>query len=264
MRVALVPLDIKWNDKDFNRNTCSSIISVASSHEIDLIVFPEMTLTGFNMKPQETAENFSTSETISFFQKEAGRHGVAIIFGVTIIENNEYYNSACFIDKKGTLVDRYSKVHLFSHAHEDLEFQSGDELTRVTLDGIEIGLTICYDLRFPELYSALSETSELIVNIANWPIKRDLHWRTLLQARAIENQRVIIGVNRSGTDNLGEVFSGISTCTYPDGSIAEPLHSEMNFSIFEIDFDRATNFTNMFATRIDRRLDLYTKWGRKQ
>lgn len=261
MRTALVSLDIAWNDKEMNKKTCSEIISKISTHQVDLIIFPEMTLTGFNMKPAETGEEFSNSKTIDYFRQEAINSKVAIVFGLVIKKNSEFFNCAFFVDDSGDLTTRYSKIHLFSHADENFYFQSGDSLSVAAYRNHKIGLTICYDLRFPELYSTLALHSDVVINIANWPEKRERHWETLLEARAIENQTTVIGVNRSGKDESNQKFAGISKIIYPDGSYAVPEYCKNDFAIYNMAIDRSKESVKGFNTVNDRRPGLYTKWN---
>jgi omega-amidase len=261
MRTALVSLNISWNNKELNKSSCHEVISKIAKHNVKLIIFPEMTLTGFNMNPVETGEDSSRSRTIDFFRQEAIKSKVAIVFGVVLKQGSEYFNCAIFVDDKGELISKYAKIHLFSHSHENLHFQSGDLPTVASFFNTKIGLTICYDLRFPEIYSFLAQESDLILNIANWPSSRDDHWETLLRARAIENQTLIIGVNRVGIDAGGQTFTGLSKVIYPDGICATPVVSENEFSIYNIDFERTRKSIESFSTISDRRSDLYKQWA---
>ena len=260
MRIALVPLDIIWNNKEMNKTSCRKIISRITTHQVDLIIFPEMTLTGFNMKPSETGEEISSSKTIDFFRQEATKNRVGIIFGAVIEKDAEFLNCAFLMDDKGELISSYSKIHLFSHANENLFFRSGESTSITTYNNYKIGLTICYDLRFPELYTALAQDADFVVNISNWPEKREKHWETLLVARAIENQKTIIGVNRSGKDENGQIFSGNSKIIQPDGLNAEPEYYEKEFSIFSIEKEQAKESVRIFNTVKDRKPGLYFRW----
>ena len=122
---------------------------------------------------------------------------------------------------------------------------------------LKIGVTICYDLRFPEIYSALGAKSDLIVNIANWPTKRIEHWTTLLRARAIENQVYIAGVNRIGTDQNSLEYVKSSIAVNPNGEILKPIYSEKELDIYEIDKDVLSEFKTRFSTTQDRNPAFY-------
>ena len=120
-----------------------------------------------------------------------------------------------------------------------------------------VGLTICYDLRFPELYSALGAGSDLIVNIANWPAKRLDHWNTLLRARAIENQIFIVGVNRTGKDMNGLEYVQSSVIINSNGEVLRPFFSEGALDIFDVDTDFTKVLKQNFSSTKDRNLDFY-------
>ena len=261
MRTALVSLDISWNSKELNEKSCHEILSRISAHKVDLVIFPEMTLTGFNMKPNETAEELLRSKTIDFFRQQAIKNKVAIVFGLVLKENSEFFNCALFVDANGEIISVYSKIHLFSDSQEDLHFQSGDMPAIASYLNLDIGITICYDLRFPEIYTFLAQRSDLIINIANWPRKRDLHWETLLLARAVENQTTIIGVNRIGHDEDDQEFTGLSKVIYADGSNATPEICEFEFSVYDIDLERSRKYAESFNTVSDRKPELYKKWN---
>jgi predicted amidohydrolase len=113
-------------------------------------------------------------------------------------------------------------------------------------------LSICYDLRFPELYSALATTCDVLVNIANWPTRRGAHWTTLLRARAIENQVYVIGVNRTGVDGAGLNYERSSALVDPNGDVVSPLLHEDALDIHEVTRQGLTDFRAAFSTRQDR------------
>lgn len=120
-----------------------------------------------------------------------------------------------------------------------------------------IGFTICYDLRFPEIFSALGNHCDLIINIANWPAKRVDHWNVLLKARAIENQIYIVGVNRTGMDGKGLEYVKSSQVINPNGEIASPITSEDGLDTFDIDPEYINKFKQTFSTIQDRKPEFY-------
>ncbi|MBV6493616.1 MAG: Omega-amidase YafV [Turneriella sp.] len=256
MRIALISLDQAWEDKESNLELCKKFIKQASDQCVELVVFPEMTLTGFSNNIDATAEDFETSQTIQEFQSLAKNHDIAINFGIVARDGEKALNKSIFIDNFGNVLADYSKIHPFSFAGEDRFFNAGDKLTVVEFKDFKIGLTICYDLRFPELYSALAPKCDLIVNIANWPQKRVEHWNTLLKARAIENQIFIAGVNRVGIDGNGLEYSESSMVFNANGDNLSFEKFE-DMKIFKIDKDSRIEFKNKFNTTNDRRIDLY-------
>jgi predicted amidohydrolase len=256
MKIATVSLNQAWEDKEKNLNFCREFIAKAAAKKVDLIIFPEMTLTGFSNDIKKISEERNHSSTINSFCELAKKFNIAIIFGVVIKEGEKASNQACFIDKKGKILAAYKKIHPFSFAKENDFYVGGEELKSVAYNGFNFGLTICYDLRFPEIYSALAKTNEIIINIANWPKKRLHHWNSLLVARAIENQVFIIGVNRTGTDGNGLQYEESSAIYNANGDKLEcEIDSEMK--IFTLDKNWLKNFKKTFDTTRDRKISFY-------
>lgn len=257
MKIATVSLMQRWEDKTSNLQLCERYIKEAVNQNVNLIVFPEMTLTGFTINIDKTAENEEQSETINDFKRLAKRYTIAILFGVVISDReNKALNKSIFVDNAGTILGDYTKIHPFSFSNEDKYFNSGKELKALTFNGYKIGLSICYDLRFPELYSALSKESDIIINIANWPKKRVNHWKTLLKSRAIENQIFIIGVNRIGTDGNGLEYEESSMVYNADGEMLRCINTE-DMKVFTVEKEWTKYFTDNFSTVQDRKTTLY-------
>ncbi len=256
MKIALVSLTQEWEDKKANLSKCEGYSQKASQDKVDLIVFPEMTLTGFSNNIIVTAEDKDESTTLKSFQDIARRFSIAIVFGVVIQDGEKAFNQSIFIDKNGVLKARYSKIHPFSFAGEDKFFNSGNRLEVVDFEDFKIGLSICYDLRFPELYSTLATKTDLIINIANWPSKRVEHWNTLLKARAIENQIFIAGVNRVGVDDNGLEYIESSQIFNANGESVEFQKIE-DMKIYTIDKTWTKNFKEKFNTTNDRKVEFY-------
>ena len=260
MRIALVSLNQFWENKDANFQTCARYVSEAKNHAVDFIIFPEMTLTGFSMRSAQLAERLDNSMTLDFFKKLAQTHSITIQFGMSTVENNYYYNCSVTINSKGTIVSNYKKMHPFSFSGENGHYSSGEELSYFELQGVKFGCTICYDLRFPEIYSALSNKSKVVINIASWPKKRIDHWRKLIMARAIENQIYLIGVNRTGTDGNLIEYEESSMIVDPSGVPLAAVYKETPLSIYDINFNIGEAYRSAFPTFQDRRPDLYRKF----
>jgi omega-amidase len=257
MLIALASLNQIWEDKDANLANCEDLVHKAKSHKADLIVFPEMTLTGFSMNTSVTAEGFHNSQTIESFKELAIKNEIAIIFGMVFSQFSKASNNGIFIGKSGKILGIYQKIHPFSFSGEDKFFTAGSEILKLDFDSFRIGLTICYDLRFPELYSALSTSCDLIINIANWPSKRLDHWNTLLKARAIENQIFVAGINRVGKDLPGNEYTKSSIVIDPNGVTVSPIYSEAELDIIDIDRDYIEDFKRTFSTTQDRNPEFY-------
>jgi len=256
MKIALVSLNQIWEDKKKNLLLCEGYIKSAFLQEVDLIIFPEMTLTGFSTNISETAEDRKESETIKKFIDLAKNNNIAILFGVVIKNRKKAFNNSVFINRDGTILGEYSKIHPFSFAGEDRYFRGGTKPVVVNFEDTTIGLTICYDLRFPELYSAYAKESDIIVNIANWPSKRVDHWNTLLKARAIENQLFIIGVNRIGKDNNSLEYMQSSNIFNANGNV-EKYEKFDDMQIYCISKNDTNIFKSNFNTVNDRKIELY-------
>ena len=168
--------------------------------DIDLLIFPELTLTGFTMRAERFAEKMD-GESIRFFSSLAEKYTCHIIAGFIEKDGGQQFNTLVHLSPYKELICKYRKIHPFSFSGEDRHYASGELPTITEIKGVRIGLSICYDLRFPELFRQYAkERVDMIVDIANWPEDRIEHWYTLLKARAIENQCYMIGVNRVGSD----------------------------------------------------------------
>jgi omega-amidase len=256
MNIALVSLDQVWEDKTANLTLCEKYIKDTAQKKVELIVFPEMTLTGFSTHIKSIAENENDSFTIKSFKELAKQYRIAILFGMVIADKEKALNKSFFINSEGKILSQYSKIHPFSFAGEDKYYNPGSTLSIVNFNEHRIGLSICYDLRFPELYSALSKECDIIFNIANWPKKRVDHWNTLLKARAIENQVFIAGINRTGIDGNGLEYEESSNIYNANGKLLEYTQLE-NMKIFQLSKDWTENFKKQFITVKDRKTSLY-------
>ena len=224
MKVTILQTDIKWADPDANEKALES--ALLSSEKSDLYVLPEMWNTGFLAVNNEN-ENQNQNEKLSPFtfhlspftlQELARRFDAAIAGSMDVEEDGKRYNRFYFVTP--TDIYTYDKRHLFSYAGEDKNFTAGKERTIVEWRGMKFLLQVCYDLRFPcfsrnnlklETRNQKPQGSlyDAIIYVANWPDSRRKVWDVLLQARALENQCFVVGVNRVGDD---------PNCHYDGGS----------------------------------------------
>ena len=214
MRVVIIQPNIFWEDKMVNLNRYNEDLSKIESS--DLIVFPEMFTTGFSMKPEIYSETMD-GETIQWMKSWSQKLNSAICGSLIIEEKEKYYNRFLFIKPNGDL-EFYDKVHLFCYGEENKHYKPGHKKIIIDWRGFRILPLICYDLRFP-VFSRYNDNKsyDLIINVANWPESRNLAWKTLLKARAIENQCYVIGCNRVGKDGSGIAHSGDSSVILPSG-----------------------------------------------
>lgn len=257
MKIALAQIDISWENKVKNMETCENIIKHAVDMDAEMIVFPEMTLTGFSMNVNETAECKDDSITLKFFRKLSLEHAIVVVFGYTLKDKGNITNRLCIV-KKGKIVLEYDKIHPFSYAGENRFFNSGDCICSADINGIRVGASICYDLRFPDIYQLTSKDSDIILVIANWPSSRQQQWETLLKARAIENQCYIVGVNRVGTgDDL--IYNGGSCIVDPYGNIIAEGKEQEGLIIGDVNGEVVSQYRKSFPVRVDRKENLYQR-----
>ena len=257
MRIALVSLNQLWEDKSSNINQISRLMLEISKEKPDIAVFPEMTLTGFTMNGKDLAEKFDNSATLNYFKELAHLHDVDIAFGMIELHDMMPTNNLVVVTKSNEVLLNYAKMHPFSYSKEDQYYLKGHELGLFNYNDEIWGGTICYDLRFPELYQALSKKAKVILNIANWPKRRVEDWRLLLHARALENQCFMIGVNRTGTDGKGLEYESSSMVIRPDGKNLEPVKTDDVVKYYEIDIRAVDEYRQSFPVKKDRRTDLY-------
>jgi omega-amidase len=199
MKIGLVQYNPLWESKEENKKKITELIK-RDLEKKSLLIFPEMTLTGFTMRPFEFSETLE-GDSFKFFSKIAEEYKAYIAAGLIEKKDEAYFNSLIVLNPKGEIISTYRKIHPFSYSEEDKNYKRGDAVIISEISGYKVGLSICYDLRFPELYRFYAkERVHFIIVIANWPDTRIEHWRTLLKARAIENQCYVAGVNRVGED----------------------------------------------------------------
>lgn len=257
MNIATVSLNQVWNDKEANQDLCTKYITDASSEKADIIFFPEMTLTGFSMETQIIAESTDTSQTLSFFKAQAKDNNIAIGFGMVISNVNKASNNFVIINKYGEIIANYAKIHPFSYSGENDYYAGGNEPVTCKIEDSIFGLSICYDLRFPELFQILSKNAQIIVTIANWPETRINHWNILLKARAIENQCFTIGINRTGEDNNHLRYTKSTIVTRPTGESISPYFTQNELEIYNMPIIEVYNYRLNFPTKKDRKTELY-------
>ena len=206
LRVSLVQTELTWQNAAANRAHFTALLKPLANHT-DLIVLPEMFTTGFMMQPEAYAEAFE-GETLTWLIQEARQLNAAIAGSVAMKVAQGFVNRLLFVTPEGD-VHYYDKRHLFRMGNEQQHYQAGTERKVFNYRGWRIFPQVCYDLRFP-VFMRNHNDYDLAIVVANWPAARRLVWRTLLQARAIENQSYVVGVNRVGKDGNGLEYSGDS------------------------------------------------------
>ena len=205
MKVAVAQISCSLGDPEVNLSKVRDFSRRAKEAGADLIVFPEMTDTGYSMSViQKYASNWKTG-FVAGLQQIAREHSIGVVIGVSERDGSSIYNSQVFVDANGGIAAKYRKAHLYAVApvQEHTCFAPGDSFVSFKLGGLQFGFSICYDLRFPEMYRKLAteqNVSAFLISSA-WPFPRDEHFRVLAQARAIENQSYVIASNRVGKDD---------------------------------------------------------------
>lgn len=246
MHIHLIQMDTIWESPEENRDSLEKMLGELRPLPGDIIVLPEMYATGFSMDTSLSEDiTHKDSPNTSFLLRKSNELKCCVIGGIAIQNNNLFHNEAiaAFPDGK---ITRYQKNNLFPLAHENHTYVAGNELTTFEWEPWIIGLSICYDLRFPEIYRGLtSKGANLIINIANWPIDRIDHWATLLKARAIENQSYVVGVNRTGTDPNSN-YNGRSMIIDPMGTIVLDAGEEEGIFSSTIKIEKVSSWRNNF------------------
>lgn len=225
LTISLIQSYLYWEDKEKNLAAFEEKLQQIPK-ETQVVILPEMFSTGFSMKPEILAEKMDGA-TILWLKSKAIQYRKIITGSLIIEEDGHYYNRLIWMLPNGQYY-HYDKRHLFGFAGEDKHYTPGDKKLIVQVNGWRICLMVCYDLRFPvwARQKPLAEETDtpfsydILVYVANWPQRRSHPWKTLLQARAIENQSYVIGVNRIGEDGNGIAHSGDSMLINPVG---EPI-----------------------------------------
>jgi omega-amidase len=222
MKVAVAQISCSLGDPEANLSKVHDFSRRAKDVRAELIVFPEMTDTGYSMSViQEHADEWN-SGFVPGLREIASQLSIAIVSGVSEREGSSIYNSQVLVDTKGNIAAKYRKTHLYAVApvEEQKCFAPGNAFESFALGGLHFGLSICYDLRFPEMYRKLATEQKVLAFIVSsaWPFPRLDHFRTLAMARAIENQSYVVASNRVGKDD-DLWFCGSSAIIDPRGVV---------------------------------------------
>lgn len=252
MKLGLVQYSPVWESPEENILKIEELLK-SSIAKFDLLVFPEMTLTGFTMSAEMFAEEIDGIGT-KYFINLAQRFKTDLFAGIIERDGKSIYNSLVHIDSLGLIKARYRKIHPYSHAQEDKFYTAGEEPVITRINQIKFGLNVCYDLRFPELYRLYAkEQVDVLVDIANWPIPRIDHWKTLLKVRAIENQCFMVGVNRVGADPFN-TYSGCSALFDPMGNEIVMIEDLEKLIEADLDLQMVSTTRNKFQFLKDIKL----------
>lgn len=223
----------------------------------DIIVLPEVWTVGWSPSAfEDSAEEIENSETVEFLSEFAQRYNTHIIGGSFITKrNNKLYNTCPVINPDGELIATYDKMHLFSYygCDEGKFIQNGESSQLIKINGVKIGLSICYDIRFPEIYRAYRKAgADLFINMAAWPLSRAGHWESLTKARAIENQSFMVALTQSGLIEGDEWNLGHSRVIDYNGEVLSEVKNNKEGAMFaEIKFEEMYEFRKKCTVLLD-------------
>jgi omega-amidase len=214
LHITLIQPDIVWEDIPANLKQYEQMMAGIQGVK-HIVALPEMFSTGFSMAPERLAEKMD-GRTLKWMADMAVTHRCILTGSLIIEENGHYYNRMLWVQPDGQ-IGYYDKRHLFGYAHEDEHYTRGERRLITQVNGWRINLQVCYDLRFPVWARNQGDEYDVLLYVANWPEPRSLAWKTLLQARAIENMCYVVGVNRVGKDGKDISYSGESSVFGPLG-----------------------------------------------
>ena len=248
---TLLQSSLHWEDKAANLQMFEQKIE-SISQKTEVVILPEMFSTGFTMNAAVLSETME-GPTVQWMKDISAKHKIILVGSLIIKENlwpaagsngNEaFFNRLIWMLPNGQY-GFYDKRHLFGFAGEDQSYSPGNKRFIASVNGWKINLQVCYDLRFPVWSRQTRSNSngdytaeyDVLIYVANWPLRRNHAWKTLLQARAIENQSYVIGVNRIGEDGNGIAHNGDSMVVGPLGEVL--YHKEKEEDIFTITLDK--------------------------
>ncbi len=252
LKVAAVQLNINWLDKQANLHHLDQILAdeQLKTQNIDLILLPETFSTGFCIDNVQIEEAESGGLVLTWMKAQALYFNAVIAGSVLVTFGKKKVNRFYWVFPDGT-VSFYDKRHLFRLGNEQDYVSQGQKREILEINGVKILPLVCYDLRFP-VWSRNNQDYDLIVNVANWPSQRRYIWDTLLQARAIENQAYVIGVNRVGNDGNGTAHcGGTAVYDFVGKSINQAEDNQESVIVTELDFSKLSLFKQKFPMYLD-------------
>lgn len=248
--ILAVQMESAIGNKKENFQKISTILEnyfEKNNNKVDIIVLPELWTIGWACdKFVENAETIQNSETINFLSKLALKYNTNILGGSFVNKVSEkLYNTCPVINRKGKIIATYDKNHLFSY-YDDSEntyITEGSNPVIVNIEGVKIGLSICYDIRFPEIYRAYRKSgADVLVNMAAWPLSRKIHWDSLTCARAVENQTYMVALTQTGTLPTGAKNLGHSLIYDYSGNVLDEINTVEGCISAELSFAEMYDF----------------------
>ncbi len=247
LHITAIQTFLFWENAEKNRQHFSSILSKIKN--ADVIILPEMFTTGFTMNTANVFEEMG-GISVEWLKQKAKETNACVTGSLIIKENESYYNRMIWAEPDGKIT-HYDKRHLFRMAEEHQSFSGGKERVIVNCKGWRILLQVCYDLRF-SVFSRNKNDYDIAIYVANWPMARNSAWKTLLQARAIENLSYVIGVNRIGEDGKSIPYSGDSAIIDFKGNYLQQANAEEETVISaQLSHQELVDFREKFPAHLD-------------
>jgi len=256
MKVALLQLDIAWEDVAANHVGAARLLDQAAALGARLAILPEMFATGFSLDARRIAQP-EGGPTETFLGERAAALGLHVLAGVAEAAEPLPVNRALLVSPDGT-VRRYTKIHPFSFAGEEKVMGSGGGVVTWDVEGLRVTPLVCYDLRFPEPFRLAAEETDLYAVIANWPERRRHHWSLLLRARAVENLAYVAGVNRVG-EGGGLRYLGDSALVGPWDETIVSASGQEAVLVAEVSANAVAEARRRFPVLADRRPESYRR-----
>lgn len=257
MKLGCIQLQVAFGDVEKNFSRVEELIREAANKGAEIVILPEMWNTSYALEKLEGLADIDGERTKAFLSQLAKELHVHIVGGsVATKKGDQFYNTMLVYNNEGELVGEYDKAHLFRLMDEHLYLSSGNTQNNFKLGDLDAAGVICYDIRFPEWLRlhALNGAKVLFVS-AQWPTARIDHWKTLLQARAIENQCFVVAVNRISRNK--DNFNGQSMVIEPWGEILWTGGEDKELAIVDVDFSKVDEVRTRIPVYDDRRPELY-------
>jgi len=264
IKVSMLQMSSKIGDVDANCIKIEGLVNSGLSSDVDVLILPEVWTVGWDCeKFLQSAQDLSSSSVINFLSSIAKKHNINIIGGSFISkQGDKYYNTCPVIDRSGKLVTVYNKMHLYSYygCDESRYVNVGDSPVMVSLDGVNFGLTVCYDIRFPEIYRAYRKAgADVLVNCAAWGSTKPIPWEVMTKSRAVENQCYMVALTQSGKIKDNEYNLGESRIIDYKGEELNSIMSGEGISSAVLNMNEMYDFRQKCAILNDIRDDYEVK-----
>lgn len=247
LTITTIQSNLTWEEKAANLRMLEQKIG-GIEEKTEIVVLPEMFNTGFSMRPEVLAETME-GETVEWMKRVSRENGIVLTGSLMIEEAGNYYNRLVWMLPNGQF-GHYDKRHLFAFGEEDKHYSPGNKRLIASVKGWKINLQVCYDLRFPvwarQQNTEAGSEYDVLIYVANWPERRSHAWKTLLCARAIENQCYVVGVNRVGNDGKNIYHSGNSLVIDPLGQVLYHMADEEDVNTITLQKEMLEEVRNKF------------------